>query len=78
MLLQAECLAEHQPLAEQKQDEAYFKLQTPRSAVNAEELIQWIQDCKESGKTLEADLKDAKRRVSAAKGPIPMLFQPDH
>ncbi len=45
------------------------KINTPASAVNVEEFEAFIHNMKDQVKTCDSDLKDAKRRISGAKGP---------
>lgn len=45
------------------------KINTPASSVNVEEFESFIHDMKEHVKDCDSDLKDAKRRISVAKGP---------
>lgn len=64
-----ECLHAHRPNLKVGCDEAAAKAAIPISNVNSAELVEWISESKALAAPIEADIKDAKRRVSAAKGP---------
>ena len=49
--------------------EADEKASTPLSEVISEEFHDWVDARKPQLNVIEGDLKDAKRRISAAKGP---------
>lgn len=50
-------------------DAAADKANIPLSEVKSEELHSWVDSQKEWVKTVEVDIRDAKRRVNLAKGP---------
>ncbi len=45
------------------------ELETPVSSVNPEHVAEFIHEQKETLKHVDADVKDAKRRISSFKGP---------
>ena len=45
------------------------KKDTPISEVDSDSLLEWIDSQKPWLKVVETDVRDAKRRISAAKGP---------
>lgn len=51
--------------------ETEAKSNVPIGHVDSEEWVSYIQTIKDKTKTMLLDLKDAKRRVSTAKGPKP-------
>ena len=63
-----ESLKDHFPVAEQNYQEAHDMLNAPASSQTAEELTEFVQTVKANSVDIETDLRDAKRRVTAAKG----------
>ena len=51
-------------------EEAVEKAALPTTSLDASDVATWIDDQKQQLATLDADLKDAKRRIRAAKGPV--------
>lgn len=64
---EVKCLKEHDPEIEQLHRAVIEKLKAPLSEANVEELNNFVLNHKEKAKNAELDLKDAKRRVAAAK-----------
>ena len=63
------CLYDHRTPAKEGFAECELKAAIPTSAVDVQQLITWLQGSKNACKIIEDDVKDAKRRVNAAKGP---------
>lgn len=63
------CLEDHVDLAGDGFYEAEEKAGTPLTSVVAKDMVDWLEFSKSKLKPLEDDVKDAKRRISAAKGP---------
>lgn len=41
----------------------------PPSSIDLQEMLSWLEESKKKCKVIDDDVKDAKRRVNAAKGP---------
>ena len=59
----------HRPILKEGCDEASAKAAVPISTLDSGEMVNWISESKALAAPIEADIKDAKRRVTAAKGP---------
>lgn len=59
----------HQPKAEQAYKRTEEKVNTPLSAVDAIIFHNFIEEEKQLATEILGDIRDAKRRISAAKGP---------
>lgn len=66
-----ECLQDHEPLAESSMQAVLDYLQTPASQVDVQDVACFIEEHKKKLKVVDADVKDAKRRITLAKGPRP-------
>lgn len=62
-------LEEHEPVALDSMARIVEKLETPVSAVDPADFDNFINSEKNQVKTIDVDLKDARRRITAAKGP---------
>ncbi|CAK9118575.1 unnamed protein product [Durusdinium trenchii] len=62
-----ECLKDHMPKVEKLYADSQDRLQVPLSQVDPEDLLGMVNMLKEKCKPVDSDLKDAKRRVVAAK-----------
>ena len=54
-----------------QQDAAQEKASQPASELDMDAMQEWLEAKKPILKTFETDLRDAKRRISVAKGPKP-------
>ncbi len=63
------CLHSHRPNLKSGCDEAAAKAALPIGNLDTGAMVNWISESKALAAPIEADIKDAKRRVSAAKGP---------
>ena len=68
-LLQVRTLGKHEKQCPEYHSAALDKSNTPQSEVHVDELHAWIDTQKPYLKEVETDVRDAKRRVSLAKGP---------
>ena len=67
---QVSCLEGHVPTADAAYDAAQEKCDsTAASSVDVQATITWMEEQKELCKPIDVDVKDAKRRISVAKGP---------
>ena len=62
-------LKEHEPLVLEHYTNIDGEMNLPLSSVNAESLRSFISDTKDQLKHVDQDVKDARRRVKAVKGP---------
>ena len=63
------CLEDHKDGADAGFSESEEKAATPLTNVVAKDMVAWLENSKLKLKPLEDDVKDAKRRISVAKGP---------
>ena len=68
-LCKVECLEGHVDIAQQLYTDVSEKVNTPLSAVNCHEILAFMEETKKQMHPIESDIRDAKRRVTAAKGP---------
>ena len=63
------CLREHVDPAADYWQECDAEASKPVSSVDQQEMLNWLEERKKVLKPMEDDVKDAKRRITAAKGP---------
>lgn len=63
------CLRSHAPKAEECCHEAAEKCGAATSALDVQEAISWLEEQKTLCQPIDIDVKDAKRRIAAVKGP---------
>ena len=63
------CLKDHQLPAQDGFAECDQRAATPPSTIDLQEMLSWLEESKKKCKAIDDDVKDAKRRVNAAKGP---------
>ena len=66
-LLEANALSRHEKIAPDHFDSALQKSTTPLSEVDVDALYAWVEEQKGPLNVVLVDVRDAKRRVSAAK-----------
>lgn len=59
----------HIPKAAEGLERAAAQMEVPASSINVQGAISWLEESKAHMQPIEADVKDAKRRISAVKGP---------
>ena len=64
-----ECLKSHVDTAVKGYEEAAEQMETPVSTIDVQKTISWLETSKARLQPIDVDVKDAKRRISAAKGP---------
>lgn len=68
-LVEVQALKKHSSYVADESDEAHEKASQPLSEIDLDAMQTWLETKKPILKTLETDLRDAKRRISVAKGP---------
>ena len=64
-----ECLESHKDVVVKENARVQEELEKPASSMDTQELISLMEAVKERMKSVELDVRDGKRRLSAAKGP---------
>lgn len=68
-LCKVNCLEGHVDITAKLYADVSEKVNTPLSSVDCHEILTFMEEIKKRMHPIEADIRDAKRRVTAAKGP---------
>ena len=64
-----DCLQSHQELVAERLPDIQEQAQIPASQLVVEAVMAFVEDQKKALKEVDMDIKDARRRISASKGP---------